>query len=169
MTPENLAMLHARAMPDTRAWSAKSFTDLLAIPGTFLTPIPSSLQIYAGGSEQSERGAAPPTAATTKSAQKILAFALGRVTLDEAELLTLAVDPAHQRQGLGRQCLAQFEAKAQENGATRAFLEVAASNHAALALYRNTGWTQDGTRPNYYATATGREDAILFSKCLKPA
>lgn len=168
MTPEALAMLHARAMPQTRAWSSHDFADLLATPGCFLTGVPSSLQRYAGGGERSERWAAPPTTATTKSAQ-ILAFALGRVTLDEAELLTLAVDPAHQRQGLGRQCLAQFEAEALDQGATRAFLEVAASNHAALALYRNTGWTQDGTRPNYYAGANTREDAILFSKSLKPA
>ncbi len=168
MTPKALATLHALAMPKGRAWGEKSFADLLASPGIFLSLVPSSLSKYAGGGEQSERGAEPPTTATAQSAQ-IPGFALGRVTLDEAELLTLAVHPDHQRRGLGRICLAAFESEALERGATRAFLEVAASNRAARTLYAKAGWAEDGKRPGYYPSATGREDAILMSKALKPA
>ena len=36
------------------------------------------------------------------------AFAIGRAILDEAELLQIATDPDHQRQGLGRQVLPHF-------------------------------------------------------------
>jgi GNAT superfamily N-acetyltransferase len=40
------------------------------------------------------------------------AFALGRAILDEAELLTIATHPGRRRRGLGRACLAAFEAEA---------------------------------------------------------
>ena len=165
MTAETLAKIHAQAMPEGRAWSTKAFADLLTTPGTFLTVHPSSLSKYAGERE----GQSPSSTASTQSAQNLIAFALGRVTLDEAELLTLAVLPDHQGKGIGRQCLADFEAMAHKNGAQHAFLEVAASNDTARALYQLNGWTKDGTRPNYYASTSGREDAILMSKPLIPA
>lgn len=164
MTPKTLADLHARAMPPTRVWTAKAFADLLATPGIFLTVHPSSLSKYANGGA---RGSATPSqTATAEQAQNLFGFALGRVTLDEAELLTIAVDPRHQGKGIGRQCLDAFEAQATQNGASRAFLEVAADNNNARALYHTSGWIKDGTRPNYYSGATGREDAILMSKPL---
>jgi ribosomal-protein-alanine N-acetyltransferase len=94
-------------------------------------------------------------------------FALGRVILDEAELLTLAVDPDHRGAGLGRACLARFEATAVATDATRAFLEVAATNTPARALYAGSGWTEDGRRRGYYVFTDGTStDAILMSKSL---
>ena len=50
-------------------------------------------------------------------------FALGRAILDEAELLTLAVDPPQRRQGLGRRLMQGFEAEAAKRGAVQAYLE----------------------------------------------
>lgn len=165
MTPVSLARLHARAMPEGRAWNAQGFADFLMKPGIFLTLWPSSLQKYAEGSA---RGAALPSpAATAKQSQTPLGFALGRVVLDEAELLTLVTDPNHQRTGIGAYCLAAFEAEAAAKGAVQAYLEVAAPNQAARALYQKAGWQEDGRRPGYYAASTGREDAILMSKALE--
>lgn len=98
------------------------------------------------------------------------AFALGRVIADEAELLTIAVDPAAQRQGLGRACLTRFIDACRKAGARRVFLEVAADNHAARALYLSLGFAEDGRRKGYYRP-TGAEpiDAILMSKVLDDA
>lgn len=94
-------------------------------------------------------------------------FALGRAIADEAELLTLATDPAHRRQGQARACLDAFEAQALARGGARAFLEVDAENHAALELYRTAGYTLEATRPNYYALPDGtRADALVFTKPL---
>ncbi|MDF1802883.1 ribosomal protein S18-alanine N-acetyltransferase [Thalassovita sp.] len=94
-------------------------------------------------------------------------FALGRVIADEAELLTLATDPAQQRQGLGRTILRNYETTAKSRGATRSFLEVAADNHAAIQLYSSAGYTTDGLRPGYYKTPDGRSvDAMLMSRAL---
>lgn len=88
-------------------------------------------------------------------------FAIGRAVAGEAELLTLAVDPAVRRRGLGRALLADFEAGC---GAARLFLEVAADNAAAIALYRSAGWGEIGRRPGYYARGQGAVDAVLMSK-----
>lgn len=95
------------------------------------------------------------------------AFSLGRQVLDEAELLLIATDPDAQRKGLGRKMLQEFEAAAKTRGAERAFLEVAANNSAARALYDVSGWSQEGLRRNYYRNADGsRTDAILMVKLL---
>ena len=90
-------------------------------------------------------------------------FAIGRTIAGEAELLTLAVDPAHRRQGLGRTLLAGFGQEARKRGADTAFLEVAADNRAAIALYEGADWSQSGRRPRYYArNACAPADALIF-------
>lgn len=94
-------------------------------------------------------------------------FALGRTTLDEAELLTLAVAPEARRQGLGRHWLRAFQDQAARMGATRAFLEVAATNSPARALYAAEGWEQVGQRPRYYTAPDGsRPDALVLARDL---
>lgn len=96
-------------------------------------------------------------------------FALGRAVADEAELLTLAVDPAARRRGIGARLLARFEREAAAQGAATGFLEVAADNAAALALYKAGGWTAAGRRPGYYdAPGGGRVDAVIMQKALPP-
>lgn len=86
-------------------------------------------------------------------------FLIGRVIADEAELLTLAVAPTARRQGLGRQLLLEFHAKAAAMGAALGFLEVASDNPAALALYLSQGWQRAGLRRNYYAPGV---DALIL-------
>lgn len=94
-------------------------------------------------------------------------FVLGRSVLDEAEILTIAVDPAARRQGLGRQLIDAFEAEARARGALTAFLEVAADNLPALALYRASGFVAQGRRPRYYRAPDGSlKDAEIMGKDL---
>lgn len=75
---------------------------------------------------------------------------LARVAADEAEVLTLAVDPAAQRQGLGGTLLEQALDTARQRGAKAAFLEVASGNAPARALYAAAGFVMVGRRPGYY-------------------
>lgn len=89
------------------------------------------------------------------------AFVLLRVTLDEAELLTLATHPTYRRQGLARIVLAHAEGAAESAGAATMFLEVAEDNRAARALYETAGYTQVGRRPGYYATQNAVPVAAL--------
>ena len=78
-------------------------------------------------------------------------FVLGRVIADEAEILTVATHPDHQRKGLARQRLSQFHHDVSAAGAGTVFLEVAADNTAAIALYQGAGYVKVGQRPRYYA------------------
>lgn len=95
------------------------------------------------------------------------AFALVRVVLDEAELLTIATHPDVQRQGRARHLMGQWQAQAAERGARTAFLEVAADNHAARALYADCGYVQSGLRPGYYTQQDlPPVDAILMARQL---
>lgn len=86
-------------------------------------------------------------------------FLMGRSVADQAELLTLAVAPDARRQGLARSLLAEFAATSRARGATGAFLEVAADNAAAQALYRAAGWRATGRRRGYYGADL---DAIVL-------
>ncbi|MFX0547516.1 GNAT family N-acetyltransferase [Roseovarius sp. S1116L3] len=96
-------------------------------------------------------------------------FALSRVIAGEAELLTLAVDPDHRRQGIAVRLLADVEAAAARMGAAQQFLEVAADNPAACALYLGAGYAEVGRRAGYYARPGGTPvDALVLSKALEP-
>ncbi|MGC9370487.1 MAG: ribosomal protein S18-alanine N-acetyltransferase [Paracoccaceae bacterium] len=92
-------------------------------------------------------------------------FVMGRVIAGEAELLTIAVAPEGRRRGTGRALLARFEAEARARGAEDAFLEVAADNTAARALYQSAGYAQAGRRKGYYQAPDGaRIDALVLRK-----
>ncbi len=79
-------------------------------------------------------------------------------TPDEAELLNLAVDPAHRRLGVASAILETLEREA--SGAL--FLEVAESNLSAIALYEHHSWVRTGVRVGYYHP--GRINAIVMQK-----
>ncbi|MGB0658712.1 MAG: GNAT family N-acetyltransferase [Mangrovicoccus sp.] len=98
------------------------------------------------------------------------AFALGRAIAGEAELLTIAVHPSAQGQGLGRATLAAFETQAVTRfQATEAMLEVAQTNIAARRLYEAAGFAQIGERPDYYRDQTGaRVTALIYRKAFTP-
>ncbi|MCP9480540.1 GNAT family N-acetyltransferase [Shimia sp. CNT1-13L.2] len=94
-------------------------------------------------------------------------FALGRVIAGEAELLTIATHPDVRRQGRGRHWLTAFETQAQTLAATEAFLEVAADNAPAIALYQSAGYEDRAIRSGYYQRPDGsRIDARVMGKRL---
>ena len=95
-------------------------------------------------------------------------FALGRVVADEAELLTIATDPGHRRQGYAKTRLNEFDTAARERGAKRAFLEVDADNRAAISLYQHNNYETLAQRPAYYSLRDGtRADALVMAKSLE--
>lgn len=78
----------------------------------------------------------------------------------EAEILTLAVRPTARRAGLAARLITEAQAAM---AATRIFLEVAADNEAARALYRKHGFVETGRRKAYYKSNDGpRRDAVLM-------
>jgi len=82
----------------------------------------------------------------------------------EAHVLNLCVHPEKQGAGLGRELLNHLLARAAACKVRSVFLEVRASNAAAIMLYDSTGFNEIGRRRNYYPIAVGREDAIVMAK-----
>lgn len=92
-----------------------------------------------------------------------IGMAICRVVADEAELLTVAVDPSHRRRGAARLLLGAVADRAGGDGARTLFLEVGADNPGARTLYESLGFRTAGRRAGYYARA-GRPavDAIVM-------
>lgn len=67
-----------------------------------------------------------------------------------AQVMTIGVDPAAQRRGLGSVLVESLVARARELGARGVLLEVRVDNEPALALYRRHGFEVVGRRRRYY-------------------
>ncbi|MFN7003425.1 MAG: ribosomal protein S18-alanine N-acetyltransferase [Roseinatronobacter sp.] len=142
MTPDALADLHRRCFTLPPPWSEQDFAGFLADPQSCLV--------------------------SRATGNDLLAFALFRIVLDEAELLTLATAPEVRRKGLARSLLAEGLARVQARGARACFLEVAAGNRAAIALYQEQSFAKVGERPAYYRSPElPPQDALVFRAALQ--
>ena len=130
-----MALLHGLAFPPGERWGPDAFALQLALPGAF------GFVSGAGGT------------------------VLARVAADEAEILTVAVAPEAQGQGLGRALLEHAMHEAARRGASSMVLEVSVANAAALALYKAAGFATVGRRPRYYP---GGADALIQRRTLTP-
>ena len=86
------------------------------------------------------------------TAGRPLGFVLVRSSGAEAEIITIATAPAARRRGIGRALMDAVRRQLQHDRVSRLFLEVSATNAAALALYRSLGFRQVGERRAYYAS-----------------
>jgi ribosomal-protein-alanine N-acetyltransferase len=100
---------------------------------------------------------------------RIVAYGVLMAAPGEAQLLNLTVVPDARREGIGRALLRDFVDDARRFGAEQVFLEVRASNRAAIALYEAEGFAPVGRRIAYYpADANGvREDALVMRRTLR--
>lgn len=131
---EDAAALAAlHALSFPKAWTEADFSKLLGAPGAFAHLIDGQ--------------------------GFILSWAHG----DEAEVLTLAVNPRDRRQGLGSRLLQAALAEALARGVARVVLETAVDNRPALALYARSGFRVVGRRPAYYAGAQASSDAHVLA------
>jgi len=87
---------------------------------------------------------------------------LARQAGGEAEILSVAVLPQARRQGVGRALMEHALQALTEADAT--FLEVAADNAGALALYRRCGFEPVGRRNGYYTRPDGPVDALVLRR-----
>jgi [ribosomal protein S18]-alanine N-acetyltransferase len=90
----------------------------------------------------------------------ILGYHCFWVVFEELRLMNLAVQGTMRRQGVGRALVMEACRLGFEQAATRAILEVRASNDAARSLYSQMGFMPVGRRPQYYTHPT--EDALLM-------
>lgn len=98
--------------------------------------------------------------------QQLQGFLLWSVTADQAELLNIALHPSQQGKGFGRMLLDHLTSQL-PCAVASLFLEVRASNFAAIALYQSYGFNQIGERRGYYRASSdplaGREDALVMA------
>ena len=85
---------------------------------------------------------------------------------EDAELMTIGVGKASQRQGIAAALLQVLVDEAKRQGASRMLLEVRVDNDPALALYQRFGFERMGLRKRYYQPEG--IDAYTMSLDLKP-
>ena len=127
-----MAAVQQSAFPPGDHWTEHDIARQLGLPGTF------GYLAVAGG------------------------MVLARVAADEAEILTLGVHPAARRRGVARALMQATWQEARRRGAVALFLEVAAHNNAAQALYVTLGFIEVGRRRHYYADG---DDAVVMRLC----
>ncbi len=79
---------------------------------------------------------------------------------ENADVMTIAVDPAHRGAGVGAALLQSLHAAAAVQGVDAVLLEVRADNAAARALYAQAGYVHVHTRRGYYQP-DGVDAAVL--------
>lgn len=134
-----LADIHRQAFEGTervwgRGWSATEIADLAAAPGGIL--------LVAG--DQDPAG-----------------FALLRKVVDEAELLTIAVEPKQWNLGIARALLKSAMLYLATQGCVTITLEAATGNDRAMRLYRSVGFEAVGQRAGYYKSGSSGDACIL--------
>lgn len=87
-------------------------------------------------------------------------FIVYRIVLDEAEIITIGVNPEMRRSGIASAMIGIIEKTLKSQGVKKIFLEVSSINIPAQKLYENCGFKVVGLRPKYYDGV----DAILMSK-----
>ena len=139
-----LAALHAECFEASggEVWSQTAMTDLLRMPGSFAF-------------------------IATRQGVEPVGLLIGRTAGADSEILTIGVLPKHRRAGHGRSLVAAAARHAGDQGAEALFLEVAADNTAAAALYRQCGFREVGRRRDYYRRGSETVDAILFRQDLE--
>lgn len=91
-------------------------------------------------------------------------FIIMRCAADQADIITIAVAQNSRRKGLAKTLLNAAEQAAIKKGVQLIFLEVAEDNHAAVTLYKISGYDAIGKRPAYYRRKDGRVAALTFRK-----
>ena len=96
-------------------------------------------------------------------AGKIVGYVSLRFVGDEGDVVTIAVDPAVQKQGVGTFMMDWLETSAKVRRVKNLFLEVRSDNIPAVAMYLARDFERIDLRRNYYATGV---DAYVMRKRL---
>src|SRR6202166_2723567 len=102
-----------------------------------------------------------------RSGRKVIGFAVSRMALDEAEILSIAITASHRGRGLSRNLLLTHLGHLAGRGVRTVFLEVEENNQAARRLYDGAGFAVTGRRERYYRQPGGEQlNAVLMRRDL---
>ena len=94
----------------------------------------------------------------------IVGYVLYWHVVDEGHVINVAVAPQHRRHGVGRALVAHLLDHARTNGVIKLFLEVRASNEAAIRLYESAGFTRFNVRERYYPDGEDAVEMVIQTK-----
>jgi [ribosomal protein S18]-alanine N-acetyltransferase len=97
----------------------------------------------------------------TRDPRRLTGFILSRRAADEAEVLTIVVDPACRKQGIATRLMQANMDVLARYGVKSWFLEVGETNAAARKLYAALGFAEVGRRQGYYRAADGSAATAL--------
>jgi ribosomal-protein-alanine N-acetyltransferase len=95
---------------------------------------------------------------------ELVAFALSRIVVDEAELLTIATRRDWRGRGAARDLLAAHLGGLAARGVQTVFLEVEEGNQPAKKLYASFGFAEVGRREGYYRKPASDTAAALVMR-----
>jgi ribosomal-protein-alanine N-acetyltransferase len=88
-------------------------------------------------------------------------FILSRRAADEAEILSVAIDPRRRGRGIAGRMLDLHLRRLAGLAIRTVFLEVDEANESARRLYARAGFTEVGRRAGYYPKPDGRTSAAM--------
>jgi len=136
---ERLAQIHAKSFH--RGWGEGEFESMLAERNTLVHRL--------------------------RLGRGIAGFAVSRIGADEAEILTVAIDPHHRGRGFSRDLLLIHLGHLAGRGVRTVFLEVEENNQPARRLYERAGFATVGRRERYYQQSGGEQlNALLMRRDL---
>jgi [ribosomal protein S18]-alanine N-acetyltransferase len=136
---EQLARIHAASFH--RGWGVSEFESMLAERNTL--------------------------AHRLRLGRRIAGFIVSRIGADEAEILSVALDPHQRGRGLSRDLLLTHLGHLAGRGVRTVFLEVEENNQPARRLYQQTGFATVGRRERYYQQPGGEQlNALLMRRDL---
>lgn len=102
-----------------------------------------------------------------RQGRAVIGFVVSRMAADEAEILSIALAPAHRGRGLSRELFLTHLGHLAGRGIRTVFLEVEENNQAAKRLYERAGFVVAGRRERYYKEAGGQElNALVMRRDL---
>ncbi|WP_350335830.1 N-acetyltransferase [Coralliovum pocilloporae] len=95
---------------------------------------------------------------------RLAAFLVTRQAADEAEILTLAVNPTYRRRHIAQSLLHEAGRRLVAEGISTVFLEVDEGNLSACHLYEKNGFEVVGKRSGYYQDKDGHKATALVMR-----
>jgi [ribosomal protein S18]-alanine N-acetyltransferase len=91
---------------------------------------------------------------------ELIGYVINSRYVDAWHVMNVAVDPDHQRRGVGSRLLERLFELTRDDERRGYTLEVRVSNEAAIRLYEHLGFEARGIRRGYYTD--NREDALIM-------
>ena len=99
--------------------------------------------------------------------RRTVGLIVSRIGADEAEILSVALDPNHRGRGFSRDLLLTHLGHLAGRGVRTVFLEVEENNRPARRLYERAGFATVGRRERYYLQPGGEQlNALLMRRDL---